>query len=132
MSYYNDLAFQLRLRQVPEPQIAETLREVRNLSEESGQDPQEQFGPASTYAEQFPKGEKRSRAMRIAIAILAATIAIEGFDLAQAVATDRALYVGPVRVFLIMLGIQIVTIVAAIVANHRLPEGFRSMKERHS
>ena len=78
MSYYASLAFNLRLRRIPESKILEILREVRDLSQESGQEPEPQFGPASVYAERFPKGTARSLPTRLAIGCLALAIAETG------------------------------------------------------
>lgn len=132
MNYYQELTFSLRMRQLPEARIVDILQEVQDLSEQSGQSPQNQFGRASTYAESFPKGKTRSRAMKIAIAILGVATVIIGIDLAQAIVTDTPLHVGPVRVFFALLGIQIITVIAAFVAEHRLPAGFKTAKERRS
>ena len=126
MSYYNDLAFQLRCRRVPEAQIVEALREVRDLCEQSGQEPREQFGAASAYAEQFPEGTVRTRATRLAIVVLTVGCAVMAYLLLQRLWSDASPRVGPVPLILVLLPVQFSAIVAAIVADHRLPGGFRA------
>ncbi len=121
MNYYASLAFQLRLRKLPEERIAEILQEVRDLSRESGQNPDDQFGPPTTYAEQFPMGNVRSRATRIAIAVLAVAIAAMALDVGMSLFRDERLEIGGVRVVLICFAVQAVAIIAALVADHRVP-----------
>ncbi|MEU8387497.1 hypothetical protein [Micromonospora sp. NPDC048843] len=129
MSYYGSLAFNLRLRRVPEPKIVEVLREVRALSQESGQEPEQQFGPAATYAEKFPKGTVRSLPTRLAIGCLAIAIAITAVDFILTMTRETHLQVGSVRVIFVLLAIQVVVVIAAIIADHRVPPEFSTASE---
>ena len=129
MSYYNSLAFHLRLRKLSEPEIAEILREVKDLSLQSSQDPEQQFGPASKYAAQFPVGPKRSRATRIAIALLSIGFALMVVDLSLRL-FDTRLEIGSVPIILILLPLDIAIAACTIAAEHRLPKEFHVTEER--
>lgn len=50
-AYRNELLFALRMRGVPGPRIAETLAEVSSHLSDTGEDPQEAFGPPKAYAD---------------------------------------------------------------------------------
>lgn len=129
MSYYGSLAFYLRLRRIAEPKIVEILREVRELSRASGQAPEQQFGPAGAYAEKFPKGTVRSLPTRLAIGCLVIAIAITAVDFILTMTREIHLQVGSVRVIFILLAIQVVVVIAAIIADHRVPPEFRPASE---
>ncbi|WP_454117637.1 hypothetical protein [Microbacterium lacticum] len=58
MSYYADLAAALRARKLTEGQVLDVLRTVREASENSGDAPEAEFGPAARYAENF-SGERQ-------------------------------------------------------------------------
>ncbi|PNI09456.1 hypothetical protein CXX84_04120 [Arthrobacter sp. AFG7.2] len=60
MSYERNLAFNLRVRGLPESEIAEVLDEVRAHQAASGSSAAAEFGPAEEYAKQFPKGKRRT------------------------------------------------------------------------
>lgn len=60
MNYERDLAFNLRIRGLPEDEIAETLDEVRAHEVASGTPARDEFGTAQEYAKQFPKKKRRS------------------------------------------------------------------------
>jgi hypothetical protein len=130
MSYYHSLAFYLRLRRVPESKIAEILHDVRELSQQSGEDPAQQFGPAATYAQQVPAGRVRSGATRIAIAIFTIGLAVLVVDLLLRSFGDTHLAIGPVPLALIVIALDIPIVACVIALEHRLPSGFRIMPER--
>lgn len=132
MSYYNSLAFHLRLRKVPESTVAEVLQEVQELSLQSGQDPEQQFGPASTYAEQFPAGQSWSRPTRIATALLGISVAVLMFDLSLRLFLDSHLAIGSVAVAFIVIPLDIAIAACTVAAEHRLPKGFQVTGERSS
>lgn len=48
--YSDELLLALRMRDVPGPQIAEALAEVRSHVAETGEDPRDAFGPPTAYA----------------------------------------------------------------------------------
>ena len=126
MSYYHDLAFQLRLRRLPEAQIVEILYEVQDLCEQAEQEPKEQFGPAAAYAGQVPKGTTMSSVNKAANVVLLVTVAAMAANLVLALLSGSSLRVGPVPVYFVLLAVQVVVIVGAIVADHRLPGAFRA------
>jgi hypothetical protein len=55
MSYAQDLALHLRLRDVPEPEVADIVAEVDEYVATGG-DPVAYFGTAEQYAARFPAG----------------------------------------------------------------------------
>ncbi|MGA9745989.1 MAG: hypothetical protein WBQ50_00890, partial [Nocardioides sp.] len=52
-NYRTQLLLALRLRDLPGPRIAEILAEVDSYAADSGQDPREEFGAPSEYADQL-------------------------------------------------------------------------------
>ena len=61
MSYEERLTFNLRVRGLPEPEIAEVLDEVRAHEAATGTAAEAEFGTAKEYAKQFPKQKSRTR-----------------------------------------------------------------------
>jgi hypothetical protein len=61
MSYEERLTFNLRVRGLPEPEIAEVLDEVRAHEAATGTAADAEFGTAKEYAKQFPKQKSRTR-----------------------------------------------------------------------
>ncbi|MDQ0821517.1 hypothetical protein QFZ79_003893 [Arthrobacter sp. V4I6] len=61
MSYEERLTFNLRVRGLPEPEIAEVLDEVRAHEAATGTAAEAEFGAAEEYAMQFPKQKSRTR-----------------------------------------------------------------------
>ncbi|MBT2549356.1 hypothetical protein [Arthrobacter sp. ISL-65] len=74
MTYERDLAFNLRIRGISEPQIAETLEEVRAHEAATGTPAQDEFGAAQDYAKQFPKGRRRSRGTTVTTVAVAVSL----------------------------------------------------------
>jgi Flp pilus assembly protein TadB len=73
MTYERDLAFNLRLRGVPESQVAEAIEEVRAHTASADSSPEAEFGTAQEYAASFPAVKRRSQGQRvIAVAVLLA------------------------------------------------------------
>lgn len=60
MSYRTDLAYALRLRHLDEATIGDIVAEVDAHERDHG-DPEAFFGPAETYAAQFPPRPRRHR-----------------------------------------------------------------------
>lgn len=74
MSYERELAFNLRLRGVPETRVAAAIEEVRAHAASADTSAEAEFGTAEEYAASFPEGKRRSRGRRvIAVAVLLAT-----------------------------------------------------------
>ncbi|WP_457975032.1 hypothetical protein [Arthrobacter sp. D1-17] len=67
MSYERNLTFNLRLRGLSEPEIAETLEEVRAHEAATGTPAEAEFGTAEEYAKQFPRKKRRTRGSMIAM-----------------------------------------------------------------
>jgi hypothetical protein len=61
MSYERNLTFNLRLRGLTEPEIAEAIDEVRAHARAAGTHEEAEFGRAEEYAKQFPKKKRRTR-----------------------------------------------------------------------
>jgi hypothetical protein len=55
MSYVRRLAFNLRIRGLSEPEIAEVIDEVRAHQVTAGTPAEAEFGTAEEYAKQFPR-----------------------------------------------------------------------------
>lgn len=52
-TYSQQMVFALRMRDVPGPRIAEAVAEMQSHVGETGEDPQDAFGPAAAYADQL-------------------------------------------------------------------------------
>jgi len=74
MTYERDLAFNLRIRGIPECEIAEIVAEVRAHEAATGTPAKDEFGAAQEYAKQFPKGKSRSRGTAITAVAVAASL----------------------------------------------------------
>lgn len=75
MSYVRKLTFNLRLRGLSEPEIAEVLDEVRAHAAAAGTAAEAEFGTAEDYAKQFPKKKRWTRGGIIAAVGLGIAIA---------------------------------------------------------
>lgn len=97
MSYERNLIFNLRIRGLSEPGIAEAVGEVREHGAATGTPPEAEFGTAAEYAKQFPRMKRRTRGHAItvagavlAIAYVLVTVLLMFFDI------DVREYVGPI------------------------------------
>jgi hypothetical protein len=126
VGYYGSLAFSLRLRGISESRIVEIMREVRDSSREAGQEPAQRFGPAEAYAAHFPKGNDRSVPTRVAIGVVVVAFSVAAVDLFLRLTRDQPLQIAGVRLIFVLLAVKIVAVVAAIVADHRVPPEFRA------
>ncbi|MFD0485400.1 hypothetical protein ACFQ46_22640 [Kineococcus sp. GCM10028916] len=59
MTYYRQLARDLRRRRLSEPRIIQVLLEVQDLSTGTGRTPRDEFGPPQNYAAGFEEGRTR-------------------------------------------------------------------------
>lgn len=75
MSYQRHLTFNLRIRGLSEPEIAEALDEVRAHEAATGTPAEAEFGTAEEYAKQFPKKKRRTRGHTITVVGAASAIA---------------------------------------------------------
>ncbi len=97
MSYELNLTFNLRMRGLSEPEIAEALDEVRAHEAATGTPAEAEFGTVEEYAKQFPKKKRRTRGQTIviiggalAIAYVLLTVVLMFFRI------DVREYVGPI------------------------------------
>lgn len=75
MSYERRLTFNLRVRGLSEPEIAEALDEVRAHEAATGTPAEAEFGTAEEYAKQFPKNKRRTLGRTITSAGTALAVA---------------------------------------------------------
>lgn len=101
MSYERNLTFNLRLRGLSEPEIAETLEEVRAHETATGTPAEAEFGTAEEYAKQFPKKKRRTRGSIITMIGGALAIAYLLFMVLLMVLfrVDIREYVGPLELW---------------------------------
>jgi hypothetical protein len=64
MSYYNDLACELRMRKCTEKQVAEVLETVKEGVTASDSSPEHEFGTAKEYAAQYEGSRKAAPGQR--------------------------------------------------------------------
>ena len=107
MSYQRHLTFNLRIRGLSEPEIAEALDEVRAHEAATGTPPEAEFGTAEKYAKQFPKTKRRTLGHTftvtgavLAIAYILFTVVLMFFGI------DVREFVGPVTLLpgLVLIG----------------------------
>lgn len=98
MSYERRLAFNLRIRGLSEPEIAEVIDEVRAHQATAGTSAVAEFGTAEDYAKQFPKMKRRSRGQTIVTigTVLAIAYVLFAVLLALLFKVDIREYVGPI------------------------------------
>lgn len=125
MSYYHDLAFHLRLRQLPESEVVRVLQDVRELSVASGTSPDVEFGPADEYAASFPKGRQRiDLSLCLFVACVLTALAIGVWNMAADL-RGTARLLSPGQSLLAFAGLFVVGATTAIGLLHRLPRAFR-------
>jgi hypothetical protein len=98
MSYERRLAFNLRIRGLSEPEIAEVIDEVRAHRATAGTPAESEFGTSEEYAKRFPKMKRRSRGQTIVTigTVLAIAYVIFAVLLALLFRVDIGEYVGPI------------------------------------
>ncbi len=130
VGYYRALAFNLRLRHLPEAEVARILEEVRELSRACGSTPQTEFGPAADYAEQFDRRQQRYGLS--SVVFLACVLAVFFIQLMNMTAdlrgTDRLLPPGPTLLACAALFVGGASF--AVLYEHRLPPAFRKRRPR--
>ena len=101
MSYKRNLAFNLRIRGLSEPEIAEVLNEVWAHEAATGAPAEAEFGTAEEYAKQFPKKKRRTRGHTIMMIGAAVCLAYVLFAVLLAVLfkVDIREYVGPITLW---------------------------------
>jgi len=130
IGYYRALAFSLRLRRLPEAEVARILEEARELSWACGSTPQAEFGSAQDYAEQFDRGRRR---YGLSLVVFLACVLTGFFIKLMNMTADLR---GGDR--LLPPGLSLLTYAALFVGGasfvvlyeHRLPRGFRKGRLR--
>ncbi|MCA2215427.1 hypothetical protein [Jidongwangia harbinensis] len=130
IGYYRTLAFNLRLRHLPEAEVARILEEARELSWACGSTPQAEFGSAQDYAEQF---DRRKRRYGLSLVVFLACVLTGFFIQLMNMTADLR---GGDR--LLPPGLSLLTYAAlfvggasfAVLYEHRLPRGFHKWRLR--
>ena len=96
MSYEQELTFALRVKGFTDNEIVDALEELDRYTQKSGVPPEENFGPAREYAQQFPmKSRKRPRSRLLVVGtIVALAYAVFVFVAEPVFAIDIAAIVG--------------------------------------
>jgi sterol desaturase/sphingolipid hydroxylase (fatty acid hydroxylase superfamily) len=131
MSYERNLTFNLRLRGLSEPEIAEVLDEVRAHEAATGTPAEAEFGTAEEYAKQFPKKKRRTRGSTITMigAALAIAYALFAVLLAILFRVDIREYVGPITL-LPGLVLILASVVAGFLTDYFQPvQGSRAARQ---
>lgn len=127
MSYYNDLAHELRRRGCEENTVAEVLHTVDDAAS-AGNSPQEEFGTAKEYAAQY-EGPRKSTPGQRALGVFG-TIGIVLVALnaiwPNVIGNDFPFF----PLFLIIPCVFAGVVVGAFVDN-RLPSGFASTQPKN-
>ena len=125
MSYYHDLAFQLRRRKCTERQVLDVLRAVEEAA--AGGDPREACGDAEEYATRY-EGPRRASPGQRALA----PFGVAGLlcVLLHAIWPERfSIDVPVLRQLTGMIAMLLLLAIGSVVAgvvDHRLPRGFAS------
>ena len=122
MSYERNLIFNLRIRGLSEPEIAEAVDEVRAHEAIAGTPAEAEFGTAVDYAKQFPKRKRLTRGRTITMigTVLALAYALFAVLLALVFRVDIREYVGPVTL-LPGLVLILVSVLAGFLSDYFQP-----------
>jgi len=123
MSYERNLTFNLRIRGLPEDEIAETLDEVRAHQAAAGTPAEAEFGTAEEYAKQFPKTKMRTRGTVVtiigtALSIAYVIVAVLALFLFRADVRD---FVGPMTL-LPALALALSSVLAGFLTDYLRPQ----------
>lgn len=101
MNYQRRLTFNLRMRGLTEPEIADVLDEVRAHEAAAGNPTIAEFGTTEDYAKQFPKKKRQTRGRAIVTIAGVLVIAYVLFAILLAVIfrVDIRGYVGPITLW---------------------------------
>ncbi len=122
MNYERKLTFNLRLRGLSEPEIADVIDEMRGHQASAGTPAEAEFGTAEEYAQQFPKKKRRTRGHTITMigAAMAIAYALLAVLLALIFRVDVREYVGPITL-LPGLVVLLASIVAGFLTDYLQP-----------
>lgn len=131
MSYYTDLAFELRLRGLSEDRVRATLEEVASHAEAAATDPKTEFGEPQLYAEQFEKKRSRTLGVKIVTVGVVIGVVVAALQLVIEASFGVDARFGPVALFL-CLAVVIVAISLGVgfVTDRRLPRGFSAGRDQ--
>lgn len=122
MSYVRKLTFNLRVRGLSEPEIADVLDEVRAHEAAAGSTPEAEFGTAGEYAKLFPKKKRRTRGSIITMAGLGIALAyvLVVVLLTLVFRIDIRDFVGPVTL-LPAIGVILASVLAGFLTDYCQP-----------
>lgn len=124
MTYYNNLAYELRLRNYPDAEVTPILSEVHSFSLQEGSSPEAAFGKPGDYAKTFPARKRKLPIYKVTTLLYVAAALFGAFAL---FAGDLKVDLGPAPILLIVLPFVLVVSVLAIVMLHRLPPSFKEI-----
>lgn len=125
--YYRELAMHLRNRRLPESRVSSILTGVAEGVQESGNPPEEEFGKAKDYAEQFPVGTSRPSswwAVRLLALHVGVSFAIV-FSLSRRQDQANPELFG-MSAWLYPVAAVVVLVLVGVSLHMRLPRGFRA------
>jgi hypothetical protein len=125
--YLKDLARSLRWRRIDDTAVAEALREVSSEIAETGASPDDRFGDAASYAEQFERGQSMSKGYLIAtVGALLATFIAGGYLVATMIVDSPPSLPRSLGVYGTCFIAMIVAVLAGYQYDRRLPRGLRT------
>jgi len=132
VGYYNDLAFHLRRRHLPDAEVVRILKNVRRKAARAKVPPADAVGPAGAYARTFPRAPVRRWFLRATAALyaagaLSALFVVLGPEVPAVRGVDPALLVrelGRFPVLRLVLPYLFLVAAAEVVYLCRLPAGF--------
>lgn len=124
MDYLNSLAFNLRQRRLPEDRVAAVVAEVAEVARETGRPPADEFGRASRYAQEFPRGTKRSTGSRLLLGsvLVAGLVLLANIVLDLTAGWSFTALADPVPFSVYVAAFLLVATLVGIALDHRLPE----------
>lgn len=129
--YYRQVAASLRQRGVAEGEILATLNDIEAHSRHSGKPLEEEFGDATAFAEQFPRGSAKpaGRRFTVIMTVLAAVFLVGSFVAAKLFGTD--LRVGALSIPLFgAVAIIVIGTIGGFMIDRRLPKNFEGSLPR--
>ena len=125
--YLKDLTQNLRWRRIDDDAVTDVLREVSSEIAETGATPDDRFGDAAKYAEQFERGHKLSAGFLIAtVGALLATLAAGACVVSTIVGVSSPSLPQSIVVYGICFVAMIIAVLTGLQLDRRLPRSFRT------